>query len=111
MRKLVHWVKGKLLLKSNARKDRAILLDREGSKRWYDSQDDLPLTADWVVGYTEVFGTYYICQFIPSRGWVNMNGDSLANISQWCDDGLYLPFEIRNELNTYLAEKHGFKIQ
>lgn len=94
-----------------AKIERAVLLDREGTKRWYDVEDDLPPFDEWLLGYSEVFGSYYICKYRPSRGWVGLNNDSLANISQWCDEPLFMPFELRNEVSVFYAEKHGFKVQ
>ena len=97
--------------KKFAQIERAVLLETKGVKRWYDADDDLPRSNEWLLGYSEIFGTYHICKFYPSRGWVGMSGDALTAISHWCEDELFLPFEIRNEVSAYYAEKHGFKLQ
>jgi hypothetical protein len=89
---------------------RAILLEHNGTKRWYEVEDVLPETGRWVLGYTEVFGSYHLCQYLPARGWQLMDGAMLANISHWCDDFIFMPFEIRNEVDELLAKKHGFRM-
>lgn len=97
--------------KQRAKIERAILLEREGSKRWYSCDEDLPPPDEWLIGYTEVFGSYFICKYMPSRGWVAPNNDALANISHWCDEQLFLPFEMRNKVSVFYAEKHGFRVE
>jgi hypothetical protein len=80
-------------------------------KRWHTVEEDLPPPDQWVLGYCEIFGLYYICKFAPSRGWVSVSRETLVAVSHWCEDALFMPFEIRNELDSYYAQKHGFKVQ
>ena len=79
--------------------------------RYFSVHEDLPPFYVWYIGYSEVLGSYHICNLTPARGWIDVSGNSLGNVTHWCDKRLYLPFEIRNTIDVELARKYGYYIE
>jgi hypothetical protein len=70
--------------------------------------DDLPPCDTPLIAYSEIWGEYCIAQFSPCRGWVTINGTSLATVTHWSTIKIELPFPIRGEFDKEIALKYGY---
>lgn len=87
---------------------KALLYENTGT--WLDVAEHQPIEGEYFLVYSDVFGTYWVAKFNPRRGWENIENESLKHVSHFCDQPLSLPFEIRNCINYFLAEKNGFRV-
>lgn len=76
--------------------------------RWYCVTEQLPEIDRWVLGYSKVFGAYYLCKFDPQAGWIGPGkSQSYKEMTYWLDQDFFMPFEFTNEIDEYLARQRG----
>lgn len=75
---------------------------------WYDAREHLPEEGRRVIGYSAVYGRYYLTKFFPYRGWVDGNTDEdLSTMTHWLDMDLPFNFPINQGLDRELALQIG----
>lgn len=76
-------------------------------KRWYMVEEALPEPYRWVLIYSEVFNSYNVGYLDPRIGWAETKFKTYKDVTAWCDDELFLPYEATGQLNEELARELG----
>lgn len=74
---------------------------RFATKTYIAVEEHQPEIGRFVICYSQDMETYFIAKFNPGSGWRDIDGSILINISHWCDDELFLPFEFKDRDRGY----------
>lgn len=77
--------------------------------RWYTCPEHLPEEGLIVLGYSDVYQSYYLSKWSSCRGWLGQDNDDIRIITHWCDVSLTLPFPVGNGINEEKAKEHNLK--
>lgn len=85
-------------------------IPRSMNGAWYPAEEHLPDNGKFVIGYSDIYGSYHICVFYAHKGWVDLaDGANYKAITHWLDMDIPFPFENRNEYCEESAKKYGIK--
>ena len=74
---------------------------------YYQVQEHIPEEGRYIIGYSEITGSYHLCRHSMLLGWRDVKGIELKCITHWLDMHIPMPFAITNQIDEKAANKYG----
>lgn len=79
-------------------------------KKWYCVKEHLPEDEHLVYPlYCAVDETYYLGRYNRAQGWLNVLGRPYEIITHWCDDPIFMPFNLSGDFNSQMAKEYNYR--